>query len=210
MSADFKPRSQAAVRILKFIGIVGAILGGVAFVVYGLALTVAWLQTDAPPTTVVTPTAPPTSSSASSEPQNERIPEGDLLKGLSGEYTGSINFPEGEMQGAATLEISEDRFRLRSNEKGRQLSGKLEAKNMGDYVDLRLIFATLNPVTTKANYIPAQLPRLSLRATLPSDGAGWQIKNAPDEDHQVVFFSQNCPRPPYCKPVRRCRPCDDR
>jgi len=218
MSTDFKPGAQAGVRILKIIGIAVAILGGVAFVLYLLVLTVAWLQSDdTPQSTVVTPTAPPSSSSANSESQNERIPEGDLLRGLSGEYKGTIALDEAKFSGDATLVINEARFSLQGRRAEKRLSGRLTAKNMGEYVDLQLNFderpqpvlgrSATSSIVTKANFIQAQLTSLSLRATLPADGPGWLIKNAPDEKHEVHFSSTNCPEHPYCKPVRRCRPC---
>ncbi len=217
MSTGFKPGSQAG-GLFKTIGIAVAILAGVSFVIYLVVLTAEWLQREpTPQTTVVTPTAPPRSSSAKSESQIEQIPEGDLLKGLSGEYKGTIELAEAEFVGEATLVINEERFSLQGRRARQRLSGRLTAKHMGEYVELQWSFderfqpvlgrSATSSILTKANFNLAQLPSLSLRATLPADGGGWLIKNAPDEKHEVQFFSTNCPAYPYCKPVRRCRPC---
>ena len=226
MSAPAKTRLSPRDRTLLIIAAALFLLSGV-FVGLYRQLRIKTFVEDNRQTQVVTSTpdtssslnkaTEATSSSTNIESQNEQVPEGDLLRGLSGNYTGTIVLPEADTVGEATLSIREERFSLRAKQ-GQPLSGHLTAKNMHEYVELELIFdepvarlprlSELSSMIAKANYNSTELSHLSLRATLPSSGNGWVIKNAPEEKHEVLFFSNNCPKYPYCKPVRQCRPCE--
>lgn len=226
MSAPAKTRLSPGVRTLLIIAAAVLLLSGVFVSLYRLR-RIQTFDEDSGQRPVVASTpatssllnkdAEATSSSTNRESQNEQIPEGDLLRGLSGEYTGTIALPEADILGETNFSVSKERFILRPKQ-GRPLSGHLTAKNMREYVELELIFdepvarvpgfSKLSSMTARATYNLAELPSLSLRATLPSSGNGWVIKNAPDEKHEVLFISTNCPDYPYCKPVRRCRPCE--
>lgn len=136
---------------------------------------------------------------------------------LSGTYEGKIAFAEAKIFGEATLTIKGDRFTLESKTEGKRLLGRMVAKRMDDHISMKLIFddrleksevskSFSFAILTNMENGPTELPNLSLRATLTSDG--WVIKSAPEEKHEVLFVQKNCPPYPYCRPVRRCRPCE--
>ena len=76
----------------------------------------------------IVPSEPESSSPVDTGLQKEQIPEGDIMKALSGEYTGTIVLPEADISGEAALIIKEERFSLQPKQEGRRLSGHMLAK----------------------------------------------------------------------------------
>lgn len=104
---------------------------------------------------------------------------------LSGTYTGTVNYPEGGLNGPATLTITGNNFTMTQDAGGSSISGRVTAVTTRGYTGVTMMFGDLTPpaVTTA----PPPLPAVSLRAKMA--GGRVTLMSVPGEKREFSFSS---------------------
>jgi len=104
---------------------------------------------------------------------------------LSGTYTGTVNYPEGGMNGPATLTITGNQFTMTPDGGGSPVSGRVTAVTTRGYTGVTMMFGdTTPPPVTQA---PPPLPAVSLRARM--SGGRVTLMSVPGEKREFSFSS---------------------
>lgn len=95
-------------------------------------------------------------------------------------YTGTVNYPEGNLSGPAKLEFMADNQFSLSPEGGQAITGRYTAVTTRGYTGVTMVFGTASGPTTPATIISVRLKKV---------GNGVQIMNVPEEKREFSFTS---------------------
>jgi hypothetical protein len=104
---------------------------------------------------------------------------------LSGTYTGTVNYPEGGVTGAATLTIMGNNFTLAPDGGGSPISGRVTAVTTRGYTGVTMMFGDTTPPPVTQS--PPPLPAVSLRAKMI--GGRVTLMSVPGEKREFSFSS---------------------
>ena len=102
---------------------------------------------------------------------------------LSGTYTGTVNYPEGGITGAATLTITGNDFTLAPDGGGASISGRVTAVTTRGYTGVTMMFGDTTPPPVTQS--PPPLPAVSLRAKIA--GGRVTLTSVPGEKREFSF-----------------------
>ena len=106
---------------------------------------------------------------------------------LSGTYTGNVNYPEGGLNGAATLTITGNNFTITPEGGGSAVNGRVTAVTTRGYTGVTMMFGDPTAPPATQNPPPPPLPAVSLQARRTGDRV--TLKSVPGEKRQFSFSS---------------------
>ena len=106
---------------------------------------------------------------------------------LSGTYTGTVNYPEGGLNGAATLTITGNSFTLAPEGGGSSVTGRVTAVTTRGYTGVTMMFGDATAPPPTQNPPPPPLPAVSLQARRSGDRV--TLTSVPGERRQFSFSS---------------------
>lgn len=111
--------------------------------------------------------------------------DGGAQADLSGTYTGTVNYPEGGMTGAATMTITGNQFSITPEGGGAAVNGTITAVTTRGYTGATMMFGERSAVPpTQA---PPPLPAVSVRAK--KTGNSLWLMNVKGEKREFSFTS---------------------
>jgi hypothetical protein len=119
-----------------------------------------------------------TSTDLQNAEQERTIGKQDDFTGMS--YTGTINYPEGNLSGPAKLEFMADNQFSLTPEGGQAMTGRYTAVTTRGYTGVTMMLGTASSSTTPATIISVRLKKV---------GSGVQIMNVPGERREFSFTS---------------------
>jgi len=117
---------------------------------------------------------------------------------LSGTYSGTVNYPDANLSGNATLTITGNNFTLTAGSTTQ--SGRVTAVTTCGYTGVTMMFGDLTPPTPSPNP-PAALPAVSLRAKKMGDRV--TLMTVPGEKRAFSFGTAGKAKTMNRKPRRR-------
>jgi hypothetical protein len=106
---------------------------------------------------------------------------------LSGTYTGTVNYPEGGLNGQATLTITGNNFTITPEGGGSAVNGRVTAVTTRGYTGVTMMFGDPTAPPPTQNPPPPPLPTVSLQARRSGDRV--TLKSVPGEKRQFSFSS---------------------
>lgn len=106
---------------------------------------------------------------------------------LSGTYTGTVNYPEGGLNGAATLTITGNSFTIAPEGGGSSVTGRVTAVTTRGYTGVTMMFGDATAPPPTQNPPPPPLPAVSLQARRSGDRV--TLTSVPGERRQFSFSS---------------------
>jgi len=106
---------------------------------------------------------------------------------LSGTYTGTVNYPEGGLNGPATLTITGNSFTIAPEGGGSSVSGRVTAVTTRGYTGVTMMFGDATAPPPTQNPPPPPLPAVSLQARRSGDRV--TLTSVPGERRQFSFSS---------------------
>lgn len=106
---------------------------------------------------------------------------------LSGTYTGTVNYPEGGLNGPATLTITGNNFTIAPEGGGSPVSGRVTAVTTRNYTGVTMMFGNPTAPPPTQNPPPPPLPAVSLQAKRMGDRV--TLMSVPGEKRQFSFSS---------------------
>jgi hypothetical protein len=106
---------------------------------------------------------------------------------LSGTYTGTVNYPEGGLNGPATLTITQNNFTITPEGGGSAVSGRVTAVTTRKYTGVTMMFGNPTAPPPTQNPPPPPLPAVSLQAKRMGDRV--TLMSVPGEKRQFSFSS---------------------
>jgi hypothetical protein len=137
--------------------------------------------TDATATEAATTQETSTGSGSTRETSADPAVQADL----SGTYTGTVNYPEGGLNGPATLTITGSTFTLTPDGGGAAVSGSVNAVTTRGYTGVTMMFGDRTPPPVTQS--PPPLPAVSLRAK--TAGGKVTLMSVPGEKREFSFSS---------------------
>lgn len=104
---------------------------------------------------------------------------------LSGTYTGTVNYPEGGLNGPATVVITGNNFVLTPDEGGGSIPGRVTAVTTRGYIAVTMMFGDTTPPPVTQS--PPPLPAVSLRARIV--GGHVMMTSVEGEKREFTFTS---------------------
>lgn len=104
---------------------------------------------------------------------------------LSGTFTGTVNYPEGGLNGPATVTVTGTTFTLTPDGGGSPLNGTITAVTTRGYVAVTLMFGDRSPIPVTQS--PPPLPAVSLRARMTNGHV--TMTSVPGEKREFSFTS---------------------
>jgi hypothetical protein len=104
---------------------------------------------------------------------------------LSGTYTGTVNYPEGGLNGAATLTITGNSFTITPEGGGSAVNGRVTAVTTRGYTGVTMMFGDPTAPPPTQNPPPPPLPTVSLQARRSGDRV--TLTSVPGEKRQFSF-----------------------
>lgn len=102
---------------------------------------------------------------------------------LSGTYTGTVNYPEGGLNGPATIVVTGNQFTLTPDGGGTPVNGTVTAVTTRGYTGVTMMFGDRTQIP--ASQSPPPLPAVSLRARM--SGGRVTLMNVPGEKREFSF-----------------------
>jgi hypothetical protein len=106
---------------------------------------------------------------------------------LSGTYTGTVNYPEGGLNGPATLTITGNSFTIAPEGGGSSVAGRVTAVTTRGYTGVTMMFGDATAPPPTQNPPPPPLPAVSLQARRSGDRV--TLMSVPGEKRQFSFSS---------------------
>ena len=106
---------------------------------------------------------------------------------LSGTYTGTVNYPEGGLNGPATLTITGNSFTIAPEGGGSSVTGRVTAVTTRGYTGVTMMFGDSTAPPPTQNPPPPPLPAVSLQARRSGDRV--TLMSVPGEKRQFSFSS---------------------
>lgn len=106
---------------------------------------------------------------------------------LSGTYTGTVNYPEGGLNGQATLTITGNSFTIAPEGGGSSVTGRVTAVTTRGYTGVTMMFGDPTAPPPTQNPPPPPLPAVSLQAR--RSGERVTLTSVPGERRQFSFSS---------------------
>jgi hypothetical protein len=106
---------------------------------------------------------------------------------LSGTYTGTVNYPEGGLNGPATLTITGNNFTIAPEGGGSSVAGRVTAVRTRGYTGVTMMFGDTTAPPPTQNPPPPPLPAVSLQARQSGDRV--TLTSVPGERRQFSFSS---------------------
>ena len=106
---------------------------------------------------------------------------------LSGTYTGTVNYPEGGLNGPATLTITGTSFTLTPEGGGAAVNGRVTAVTTRGYTGVTMMFGDTTAPSPTQNPPPPPLPAVSLQAR--RSGGTVTLRSVPGERREFSFTS---------------------
>jgi hypothetical protein len=110
---------------------------------------------------------------------------------LSGTYTGTVSFPEVNLNGPATLTITGNTFTITPEGGGSPVSGRLTSVTTSKYTGVTMMFGDSTAPPPTQNPPPPPLPTVSLQAKRTGDRV--TLTSVPGEKRQFVFATSGGP-----------------
>lgn len=104
---------------------------------------------------------------------------------LSGTYTGTVNYPEGGLNGPATVTITGNNFTITPEGGGSAVSGRITAVTTRGYTGVTMMFGDATAPPPTQNPPPPPLPAVSLQAK--RSGGRVTLMSVPGEKRQFSF-----------------------
>jgi hypothetical protein len=104
---------------------------------------------------------------------------------LTGTYTGTVNYPEGGLNGPATLTITQNNFTITPEGGGSAVSGRVTAVTTRKYTGVTMMFGDPTAPPPTQNPPPPPLPAVSLQAKRMGDRV--TLMSVPGEKRQFSF-----------------------
>lgn len=102
---------------------------------------------------------------------------------LSGTYTGTVNYPEGGLNGPATIVVTGNQFTLTPDGGGTPVNGTVTAVTTRGYTGVTMMFGDRSPIPVTQS--PPPLPAVSLRARM--SGGRVMLMSVPGEKREFSF-----------------------
>lgn len=109
-------------------------------------------------------------------------------------YSGTVNYPGGNLSGPAKLEFMADNQFSLTPEGGQAMTGRYSAVTTRGYTGMTMMFGTASGPTTPATIISVRVKKV---------GNGLQITNVPEESKQFSFSSSGGNSAGSRRPVHR-------
>lgn len=108
---------------------------------------------------------------------------GGVQTDLSGTYTGNVNYPEGGLNGPATIVVTGNQFVLTPDGGGSPVNGTVTAVTTRGYTGVTMMFGDRTQIPSTQS--PPPLPAVSLRARM--SGGRVTLMSVPGEKRQFSF-----------------------
>lgn len=106
---------------------------------------------------------------------------------LSGTYTGTVNYPEGGLNGPATIVVTGNQFVLTPDGGGAPVNGTVTAVTTRGYTGVTMMFGDRTQIPPSQS--PPPLPAVSLRARM--SGGRVTLMSVPGEKRQFSFTASS-------------------